>query len=96
MTTKGSFASQGNDQKVVTGYLMAIKRIKWGNFLILIILPVYAILQIPWVPLHPSTLIWSVIYLVLSMCSITAGTCMYITQWVWNRSQNFHKETLAH
>ena len=51
-----------------------LHRIKWFNFTMLITIPLIAFLCTPRVPLLRPTLIWSLIYYMITMLSITAGT----------------------
>ncbi|KAF9886008.1 hypothetical protein FE257_012189 [Aspergillus nanangensis] len=49
------------------------KRIKWFNFAMLVVIPFWAFLQVPHVPLHRKTLLLSVVYYFMTACSLTAG-----------------------
>ncbi|PYI08650.1 hypothetical protein BO78DRAFT_395520 [Aspergillus sclerotiicarbonarius CBS 121057] len=53
--------------------LALLRRIKWFNFTMLITIPILAFLCTPRVPLLRPTLIWSLIYYMITMLSITAG-----------------------
>ncbi|PWY73126.1 delta-9 desaturase isoenzyme B [Aspergillus sclerotioniger CBS 115572] len=50
-----------------------LHRIKWFNFTMLITIPLIAFLCTPYIPLLRPTLIWSLIYYLITMISITAG-----------------------
>lgn len=51
-----------------------VKMIHWPKFTILILVPIFAFLHVPFVPLRLNTLVLSIVYYFITGIAITAGT----------------------